>query len=84
MAIPHLTDEEIRTLSREQKDRWWLANVWRGDMPQLTLRAALTGFTLGGLLLATLIHTHEPICAGILAGAALVGIGDILVRVFAL
>jgi hypothetical protein len=84
MAIPHLTDEEIRTLSREQKDRWWLANVWRGDMPQLTLRAALTGFTRDGLLLATWIQTHEPICAGIIAGAALVGIGDILVRVFAL
>jgi hypothetical protein len=30
------------------------------------------------------IQTHEPICAGIIAGAALVGIGDILVRVFAL
>jgi OPT family oligopeptide transporter len=56
MAIPHLTDEEIRTLSREQKDRWWLANVWRGDMPQLTLRAALTGFILGGLLSATNLY----------------------------
>jgi uncharacterized oligopeptide transporter (OPT) family protein len=30
------------------------------------------------------IETHEPICAGIIAGAALVGIGDVLVRVFAL
>jgi uncharacterized oligopeptide transporter (OPT) family protein len=56
MAIPHLTDDEIRTLSREQKDRWWLANVWRGDMAQLTLRAALTGFVLGGLLSATNLY----------------------------
>jgi uncharacterized oligopeptide transporter (OPT) family protein len=30
------------------------------------------------------VDTHEPICAGIIAGAALVGIGDILVQVFLL
>jgi hypothetical protein len=30
------------------------------------------------------IDTQEPICAGIIAGAALVGIGDVLVRVFLL
>jgi uncharacterized oligopeptide transporter (OPT) family protein len=28
------------------------------------------------------IETHEPICAGLVAGAALVGIGDTLIRVF--
>ncbi|HVZ95115.1 MAG TPA: OPT/YSL family transporter, partial [Phycisphaerales bacterium] len=28
------------------------------------------------------VESHEPICAGIIAGAALVGIGDILVKVF--
>jgi uncharacterized oligopeptide transporter (OPT) family protein len=56
MAIPHLTEEQIRTWTREQKDRWWLANVFRGDMPQLTLRSALTGFVLGGLLSATNLY----------------------------
>jgi len=30
------------------------------------------------------IETHEPICAGLIAGAALVGIGDILMKVFVL
>ncbi|MFZ4576540.1 MAG: OPT/YSL family transporter, partial [Phycisphaerales bacterium] len=30
------------------------------------------------------IETHEPICAGLIAGAALVGIGDILTKVFIL
>ena len=40
----------------EQKDRWWLANVFRGDMPQLTLRSALTGFLLGGVLSATNLY----------------------------
>src|SRR5215212_448486 len=56
MAVPHLTDEEIRTWSLEEKDRWWLANVFRGDMPQLTIRAAITGFLLGGILSATNLY----------------------------
>jgi uncharacterized oligopeptide transporter (OPT) family protein len=30
------------------------------------------------------IESHEPICAGLIAGAALIGIGDILVKVFLL
>jgi uncharacterized oligopeptide transporter (OPT) family protein len=31
---------------------------------------------------ATWVDSQEPICAGLIAGAALVGIGDILVKVF--
>ena len=30
------------------------------------------------------VGSHEPICAGLIAGAALIGIGDILVKVFLL
>jgi hypothetical protein len=30
------------------------------------------------------VDTQEPICAGLIAGAALMGIADILVRVFLL
>ena len=56
MALKHLTTDQIRTWTREQKDRWWLDNVFRGDMPQLTLRAALTGFLLGGILSATNLY----------------------------
>jgi uncharacterized oligopeptide transporter (OPT) family protein len=56
MPLLHLTDEQIRTWTREQKDRWWFEKVWRGDMPQLTLRAAITGFVLGGLLSATNLY----------------------------
>jgi OPT family oligopeptide transporter len=56
MALPHLTDEEIRTWTPEQKDRWWLENVFRGNMPQLTIRAAITGFFLGGILSATNLY----------------------------
>ena len=56
MAIQQLTAEQVRAWSREQKDRWWLENVWRGDMPQLTLRSGLTGFLLGGVLSATNLY----------------------------
>ncbi len=56
MAIPTLTDEQIRTWTREQKDRWWFEKVWRGNMPQLTIRSAITGFLLGGLLSATNLY----------------------------
>ncbi len=56
MTIKHLTDEQIRTWTREQKDRWWLTEVFRGDLPQLTWRSALVGFLLGGVLAATNLY----------------------------
>ena len=56
MAIQHLSDEQIRDWSRAQKDQWWFTNVFRGEMPQLTLRSALTGFLLGGVLSATALY----------------------------
>ncbi len=56
MALQHLSDEQVRTWTRAQKDRWWFDNVYRGDTPQLTLRAALTGFLLGGILSATNLY----------------------------
>jgi len=56
MAIKQLTEEQIRTWTLAQKDRWWLENVWRGDMPQLTWRSALTGMGLGGLLSLTNLY----------------------------
>ncbi|MFO0832879.1 MAG: OPT/YSL family transporter [Phycisphaerales bacterium] len=56
MAIPTLTEEQVRTWTPQQKDRWWLENVFRGDMAQLTVRSAITGFVLGGLLSATNLY----------------------------
>jgi uncharacterized oligopeptide transporter (OPT) family protein len=56
MAIKNLTDEQVQTWTREQKDRWWLENVFRGNMAQLTIRSAVTGFLLGGLLSATNLY----------------------------
>ena len=56
MAIKQLSEEQVQTWTLEQKDRWWLENVFRGNMPQLTLRSALTGFIIGGLLSATNLY----------------------------
>jgi uncharacterized oligopeptide transporter (OPT) family protein len=56
VTIQHLSDEQISQWSREQKDAWWLANVYRGDMAQLTWRSAITGFFLGAILSATALY----------------------------
>lgn len=54
--LPHLDEEQIRTWTLAEKDRWWFENVWRGDMPQLTLRSGLTGMLLGGILSLTNLY----------------------------
>lgn len=72
MAIPQLTDEQIRTWSLEQKDRWWLANVFRGDMAQLTARSIITGFLLGGILSATNLYVGAK--TGITLGVGLTSV----------
>lgn len=51
-----LTPEQVRDWSLEKKDRWWKDNIFRGDMPQLTLRAAATGMVLGGVLSLTNLY----------------------------
>jgi uncharacterized oligopeptide transporter (OPT) family protein len=56
MALLQLDEEQIRTWTRAQKDEWWFRNVYRGDMPQLTIRSAITGFVLGGVLAATAMY----------------------------
>ena len=56
MAIKHLTEEQIRDWTVEQKDRWWLENVYKGDTPQMTVRVVVMGFFLGGLLSITNLY----------------------------
>src|SRR6187200_3444928 len=56
MALAQLTPEETRTWTREEKDRWWFEKIYRGDLPQLTIRSGLTGFFLGGVLSATNLY----------------------------
>ncbi|MEW6349234.1 MAG: OPT family oligopeptide transporter [Thermodesulfobacteriota bacterium] len=52
----HLTAEQIRTMTLEEKDKWWLEHIFRGDMPQLTVRSALTGMWLGLILSLTNLY----------------------------
>ena len=56
MSLKQLSDEQVAAWSRLEKDTWWFENVYRGDMPQLTVRAAITGFLLGGILSATALY----------------------------
>ncbi len=54
--IKQLDPEQVRTMSLKEKDEWWLKNVFRGDMPQLTIRSAATGMLLGGVLSLTNLY----------------------------
>lgn len=56
MAIHELSDEQIHTLTLEEKDKWWLEKVYQGNAPQLTIRAALTGMILGSVLSLTNLY----------------------------
>jgi len=72
MALLQLNEEQTRTWSRSQKDEWWFRNVYRGDMPQLTLRSAITGFLLGGVLAATGLYVGAK--TGITIGVGLTAV----------
>lgn len=72
MALAQLTDEQTRTWTRAQKDEWWFKTVFRGDLPQLTIRSALTGFFLGGALAATNLYVAAK--TGITLGVGLTSV----------
>ncbi|MBX3375833.1 MAG: OPT/YSL family transporter [Phycisphaeraceae bacterium] len=82
MPIPTLTPEQIQTWTREEKDRWWLQNVFRGNMPQLTLRSAITGFCLGGLLSATNLYVGAKTGWTLGVGLTSVILAFVMFRVF--
>ena len=74
MAIKQLTPEQVHSMTLREKDQWWLDNVYRGDMPQLTLRSALSGMLIGGVLSLTNLYI------GIRTGWTLgVGISSVIV-----
>lgn len=56
MKIKQLTEEQIHSMSLREKDEWWLNNVYQGDMPQLTIRSALTGMIIGAVLSLTNLY----------------------------
>jgi uncharacterized oligopeptide transporter (OPT) family protein len=72
MALIQLEEEQIRTWTRAQKDEWWFKNVYRGDMPQLTIRSALTGALLGAVLAATALYIGAK--TGITIGVGLTAV----------
>jgi len=69
MALIQYDEKQVRTWTRAQKDGWWLAKVFRGDMPQLTLRSAATGLLPGGVLAATGLYISAK--TGITIGVGL-------------
>lgn len=74
MAIHELTPEQIHSMTLEEKDRWWLENVYKGDMPQLNFRSAITGMILGCILSMTNLYV------GIKTGWTLgVGISSVVI-----
>src|ERR1700752_130837 len=72
MALKQLTEEQVRTWSRTQKDDWWFKNVFRGEMAQLTIRSGVTGFLLGGVLAATALYIAAK--TGITIGVGLTAV----------
>jgi OPT family oligopeptide transporter len=56
MSIQELSSDQVLEMSLEQKDNWWLKNVYKGDMPQLNFRSAITGMLLGGILSMTNLY----------------------------
>jgi OPT family oligopeptide transporter len=72
MALIQLEEEQIRTWTRSEKDEWWFRNIYRGEMPQLTLRSAVTGFLLGGVLAATAFYIGAK--TGITIGVGLTAV----------
>jgi uncharacterized oligopeptide transporter (OPT) family protein len=83
MAIQQLSDEQIRTWTPAQKDRWWLENIFRGKMRQLTVRAALTGFLLGGVLSATNLYVGAKTGWSLGVGVTSVILAFVAFRAFA-
>lgn len=83
MALHQLNDEQVRTWTRAQKDEWWFSNIYRGDMPQLTLRSALTGFLLGGVLAATSLYIGGKTGIGIGVGLTSVILAFAIFRIMA-
>jgi uncharacterized oligopeptide transporter (OPT) family protein len=72
MALQQLTDEQIRTWTRAEKDEWWFRNVYRGNVPQLTIRSGVAGFLLGAVLAATSLYIGAK--TGVLIGVGLTSV----------
>ena len=81
MPLKQLSEEQVRTWTRTQKDEWWFKNVFRGEMPQLTIRSGITGFLLGGVLAATALYIAAKTGIGIGVGLTSVILAFALYRI---
>jgi OPT family oligopeptide transporter len=72
MALQQLSEQQISTWTRTKKDDWWLKNVYRGNVPQLTFRSGVTGFLLGGVLAATALYIGGK--TGVIIGVGLTSV----------
>lgn len=84
MSLKQLNEEQVKTWTLQQKDEWWLKNVYKGDMPQLTLRSAITGALLGMFLCLTNLYigirTGWTLGVGITAVVASYGMFRLLAK----
>lgn len=65
VMLQKFPDNWSQRTSRDQ-DIWWRDHVYKGDMPQLTLRAAITGMVVGALL--SLVNLYIGIKTGFAVG----------------
>lgn len=56
MSIKQLSDDQVKSMTLAEKDKWWFENVYQGNAPQLTIRSAITGMLLGGILSLTNLY----------------------------
>lgn len=56
MSSSQAVENTAIAMTSVDRDRWWLENVYRGNAPQMTIRAVLCGFVLGGLLSAVNLY----------------------------
>tara|TARA_B110001454_G_scaffold219204_1_gene252198 strand:- start:8155 stop:10026 length:1872 start_codon:yes stop_codon:yes gene_type:complete len=56
MSIKELSDDQVKSMTLLEKDKWWFENVYQGNAPQLTIRSAITGMLLGGILSLTNLY----------------------------
>lgn len=56
MSIKQLSDDQVKSMTLLEKDKWWYENVYQHNTPQLTIRSAITGMLLGGILSLTNLY----------------------------
>jgi len=56
MSLKILSPEQVRNMTLEEKDKWWFENVYKGQVPQLNFRSAITGMLLGSVLSLTNLY----------------------------